>query len=146
MADLHFGIEVSWRGTGKEGEGIVHTGGQTVLVSGPASMGGKGVGSSPEELLMSGITACYSATLFAVLKRAGLPVASVSVKTDGVVSDYPAAAKFDKLTVSPTIRGGDPEQVEAYREQAEVARARCFVGKTVAGNMIYRVGDVQVEA
>ncbi len=146
MADLHFEIEVTWQGTGKEAEGVVRTGGKEVQVSAPANMGGKGVGTSPEELLLSGITSCYSGTLMGVLRKAGLPVDKVVVKTDGVVSGYPLSAKFDQLTVHPTIVGGDKEKLEAYIEQAKVARDRCFVGKTVKGNMVYNVGEVTVEA
>ncbi len=146
MADLHFNIDVAWQGTGKEGEGVLHTGGYELACSGPASMGGKGVGSSPEELLLSGITACYSGTLFGVLKRAGLPVEKVVVKTDGVVTGYPLNAKFAQLTVHPTIVGGDTTKLALYKENAEIARERCFVGKTVAGNMIYDLGEVSVEA
>jgi peroxiredoxin-like protein len=145
MADLQFGIEASWQGTGKEGAGVIRTGGQEIEFSGPAAMGGRGVGSSPEELLLSGITACYSATLFGVLKRANLPVGQVRVKTTGVVHNYPAAAKFDELTVNPTIAGGDAARRAEYQEKAEEARQRCFVGKTVAGNMAYHLGEVKVE-
>jgi peroxiredoxin-like protein len=146
MADLHFEIEATWKGTGKEGGGVVRAGGHEIPVSGPTSMGGKGEGASPEELLLTGITSCYSGTLIGVLKRAGLPVDSVSVKTDGVVSGYPLSSKFGELTVNPTILGGDKEKLEEYKKNAEVARDKCFVGKTVVGNMVYNVGEVKVEA
>jgi peroxiredoxin-like protein len=145
LADIPFGIEASWEGTGREGAGVVRTGGQAIEFSAPAAMGGRGVGTSPEELLLSGITACYSATLFGVLTRAHLPVSKLLVKTEGFVHDYPSAAKFDELTVNPTILGGDAAREDEYREQAEEARRRCFVGKTVAGNMTYRLGEVKVE-
>ena len=145
MADLHFGIDVAWQGTGKEGEGVVHAGGHEILYSAPASMGGKGTGTSPEELLLAGITACYSATLFGILKRAGLSVEKVLVKTDGMVTGYPTEAKFSHLKVHPTIVGGDKAKLDEYVTKATVARDRCFVGKTVAGNMVYDLGEVSVE-
>jgi peroxiredoxin-like protein len=145
MADLHFEIEATWQGTGKEGGGVARMSGYEIPVSGPTSMNGKGVGTSPEELLLTGVTACYSGTLVGVLKKAGLPVDSVSVKTDGVVSGYPLSAKFDQLTVHPTIHGGDKERLEDYKKNAEIAREKCFVGKTISGYMTYRVGDVTVE-
>jgi peroxiredoxin-like protein len=146
MADLHFTIEATWQGTGKEGGGVVRAGGHEIPVSGPTSMGGQGIGASPEELLLTGITSCYSGTLVGVLKRAGLPVDKVIVRTDGVVSGFPLSSKFGELTVHPTILGGDKEKLEEYKEKANVARDKCFVGKTVAGNMVYNVGDVSVES
>ncbi len=146
MADLHFGIDVVWQGTGKDGEGELYTGGSEVQYSAPASMGGKGVGTSPEELLLAGITSCYSATLFGILKRSGLPVGKVKVKTDGIVTGFPTESKFSHLTVYPTIVGGDRAKLNEYAAKATLARDKCFIGKTVTGNMVYDVGEVSVEA
>ncbi len=58
MRDLKFDVRADWAAR----EGLIKTGGQEIDYSGPASMGGMGKGTSPEELLMSGVAACYSAT------------------------------------------------------------------------------------
>ncbi len=64
-------------------------GDQRVRCSAPSTMGGKGVGTSPEELLLATVTSCYSGTLFRVLGRQGLPVDHVRIDATGVVAGYP---------------------------------------------------------
>lgn len=145
MADLTFEISAKWAGTGRTGEGRLTTGGKEITYSAPASMGGKGVGTSPEELLMSAVTACYSGTLFYGLQKAGLPVSTVDIRTQGVVEDYPGKARFARLVVHPTIAGGDPARKPEYEALAVEARDRCFIGKTVRASVQYEVGTVSVE-
>ena len=60
---------LTWNGTGKNGQGEVTIGGESLTFSGPLAMSGKGVGVSPEDLLIAGVTTCYSVTLFSILKR-----------------------------------------------------------------------------
>lgn len=144
MADLTFSIEAEWTGTGREGEGTIYTGGtggQSISYSAPSSMGGKGTGTSPEELLISAVTACYSGTLFAILKRSELPVTRIQIRSEGVVSDYPLKAKFSRLIVTPVIYGADASREQDYSQAALSARNRCFIGKTIIGNVSYEVGQ-----
>jgi osmotically inducible protein OsmC len=52
-------------------------------------MEGRGVGTTPEELLVSAVSSCYGATLFAVVRRARLPVDLLKVDARGVVTGFP---------------------------------------------------------
>lgn len=144
MSDLTFGIQARWAGTGIHGEGKIETGGQVIRYSAPATMGGKGVGTSPEELLLAAVTACYSGTLFRVLQQAQLPVQEIVIQTEGTVENYPAAARFSRLVVSPTVVGGLPESEDAYVKAAHRARELCFIGKTVRDYLNYAVGSITV--
>ena len=144
MADLSFSTELNWSNTGRNGEGVVRLGGNEVTYSAPDSMGGKGVGTSPEELLISAVSACYSATLFAVLRKADLPVEDVTIKAEGIVTGYPLQSKFARLIVSPVIHGSVEDRSEEYQRAARTARDKCFIGKTIAGNVDYQVGEVQL--
>lgn len=141
---LEFTVNIGWTGSGREGEGVVLTGGQRVAYAAPATMGGKGVGTSPEELLLAAVGSCYSATLFRVVERRGLPVERVSVDVRGFVEDYPEAARFARIVVQPTIVGGEAGALDQYGELALRARDLCFIGKAVRGNVAYEVGDVRV--
>src|SRR5690625_2103009 len=144
MSDIRFDVSTTWSGTGKNGQGEVTIGDESLTFSGPSAMGGKGVGVSPEDLLIAGVTTCYSGTLFSILKRKKLSVQDVMVKAEGVVTDYPLKAKFSQLVVHPTIVGGDQSNQKAYEEAAHEAREKCFVGKTISGNVTYEVGTVQI--
>lgn len=142
--ELAFDVELEWSGSGRSGVGRAETANVVVAYAAPESMGGCGVGASPEDLLVAAVASCYSATLFGVLRRAGLRAAGVRVSARGVVTGYPTATAFARLLVAPTIVGGDPARVQEYVEAARAARDRCFIGKTIAGNVAYEVGEVTV--
>jgi osmotically inducible protein OsmC len=144
VAELPFQVELEWSGSGSEGAGRILTDDLELEYSVPASMGGRGVGSNPEELLVCAVGSCYTATLNRLLRRAGLPASAVRVAAIGTVSDYPARARFARLTVSPTIVDGDPSRQAEYEQAAEAAHARCFIGRTIAGSVDYEVGAVTV--
>jgi peroxiredoxin-like protein len=145
MAELlNFDVDLEWSGTGEDGLGRLASQNVEIAYSAPESMGGRGEGASPEDLLVAAVSSCYSATLFGVLRRADLPAEHVRVAARGVVSGYPGAARFAELVVEPSVVGGDPARAEEYAAAAERAHDRCFIGKTIAGNVDYRVGRVFV--
>jgi peroxiredoxin-like protein len=144
MSDLAFEAAVIWRGPAGERRGTVETGGQTVGWSVPSSMGGLGEGTSPEELLLAAVGTCYSATLGGALRQAKLPAGEIRVRVEGLVSGHPASTRYERITVSPRIAGGDAGRVAQYRQAAEAARDRCFIGAIVRSQVEYAVGEVEV--
>jgi peroxiredoxin-like protein len=144
MQELPFQVELEWSGSGREGAGRIVTDDLELELSTPASMGGRGVGTNPEELLVSAVASCYSATLFGVLRRAGLPARSLSVDARGTVGGYPGRARFERIVVSPTVIDGDPARVHEYEQAAADAHDRCFIGHTLAESVDYQVGWVAV--
>src|ERR1039458_978490 len=102
MTELAFGATVWWTGCGRDGAGGVSTGGQELEYSAPRSMGGRGKGTSPEELLVSAVASCYAGTLYHLLARDGLPAEEVRVRATGTVGDFPGAkARFSQVIVHP---------------------------------------------
>lgn len=142
--ELLFHVTAEWSGVGRQGEGTMHFGNTQVSYSAPASMGGKGTGTSPEELLIAAVTACYSGTLMRVLKQARLPGVSVAIRTEGIVEEYPENPRFARILVHPTIQGGDVGRQGDYNEAAHAARERCFIGRTVRDYLDYVVADVTI--
>jgi peroxiredoxin-like protein len=146
MGDLSFDVQLRWTGTGRDGAGEIRGDGLAVEYSGPDSMGGRGIGTSPEELLVSAVSACYTATLFAELRRAGLPVDSVAVAASGTVTGFPGRTRFAGIRVNPTILGASVERLEKYEHAAEAADRHCFIGHTLGPKVDYEVGSVTVHA
>ena len=144
MQELPFQVELEWSGSGREGKGRIVTDDLELELSTPAAMGGRGVGTNPEELLVSAVASCYTATLFGVLRRAALPASSLSVDAHGIVGGYPGRARFERIVVSPTISGGDPTRVHEYEQAAADAHDRCFIGHTLSESVDYQVGWVAV--
>jgi peroxiredoxin-like protein len=145
MSDMTFNAELMWSGTGPEGVGEIQTDGLALELSGPESMGGRGVGTNPEELLVSAVSSCFTATLFGVLRRAKLPVDSLAVSASGTVTGFPDHARFARIVVSPKILGGDVERHAEYEEAANIAHYRCLIGRTLGPEVLYEVNSVRVQ-
>jgi peroxiredoxin-like protein len=146
MKDLSFDAELRWAQTGRTGIGEIQAEGLTLELSGPKSMGGRGVGTNPEELLVSAVSSCYIATLFAVLRRAELPAESLAVSASGTVTGFPLHTRFAGVEVAPTILGGDVARQAEYEAAAARARDRCFIGQALGTSVAYEVGAVSVRA
>jgi len=140
MKDLSFEIELRWSGTGHEGAGEIQTDDVALELSAPELMGGRGAG-NPEELLVCAVSPRYTARLFGVLCRAKPPADSVAVSEKGTPDRH-----FRAYAVcgQPTILGGDPARQPAYEAAADVAHDRCFIGHTLALEVNYEDGPVQV--
>ncbi|NIK11497.1 OsmC family protein [Alkalibacillus almallahensis] len=144
MKELSFETTLSWSGADENGEGTLNIGEESVVVSGPENMGGKGVGASPEELLVSAIATCYSETLSSLLTNEGLTFQTLAIQAEGIVSELPKDSSFKRITIHPTIIGADEERYNTYKEIASDARDKCFVGQAIKGNMEYLVGNVHL--
>jgi peroxiredoxin-like protein len=144
MSDLSFDVELSWSQTGGHGAGALQTNDLTLEISGPGSMGGLGVGASPEDLLVSAVSSCYVATFFGVLRGARLPVDSLAVSATGTVTGFPGHVRFARIVVNPTVLGGDSSRREEYEAAASAAHDRCFIGRALAPEVAYEVGSLQM--
>lgn len=145
MSTLSFDVELRWTCDEEGGIGEIRTDNQVFDVSAPEAMGGRGIGTNPEELLVSAVSSCYTSTLFAVLQNARLPVDSLKVAAGGTVSDFPSHARFEKLIVSPTIEGGDPGRRSEYETAALRAHARCLIGRALGPGVTYALGPILVK-
>ena len=146
MADLMFEATTEWTGHGADGVGVVHTGQQPVAWSVPATMGGKGDGSSPEELLAGAVATCYTATLGGLLHRDHLPWTGLRVAAAETVTIAPGASRISRIVVSPTVLGAEAARAEQYERLAALARTHCFVGRHLAADLAYEVGTVTLAA
>lgn len=127
-----------------QNEGELTLGGQPVACSAPAVMHGKGVGTNPEELLVSAVAACYSLTFAGVLQARRLPATGIETDAEGtVIRDK--GLRFDRISVSPVIHGADRNRDAEYKSAAEIARERCFIGSTVKKSLDYVLGSVTLE-
>jgi peroxiredoxin-like protein len=145
MAELTFKSNLTWTG-GRLSRGTIEAGGESFQFSVPASMGGLGAGTNPEELLLSAVGSCFTATLAGTLEAGRLPVSSLEVRVDGTVSDYPGpAAKVSAITVNPTFRGVEFGREGEYENAARKARERCFIGRHLGPQVAYGVGEIAFE-
>lgn len=144
MSDLSFDVKLRWSGTGREGGEMIEADDLALELSSPKSMGGLGVRTNPEELLVCAVSSCYTVTLFGVLRRAELPVNLVAASASGTVTGLPGHGRFGRILVSPTILGGDPARQLEYEGAAGIARQRCLIGRANTSQVAYEVGSVHV--
>ena len=117
MKALSLDVELTWSGTGLQGVGQIQTDDVAPDLSGPESMGGRGVGTNPEGLFVCAVSSCYTATLFAVPRRDQLPVASLAVTARTTVTGFAAL-------LTPVAPRAIPARTDRRRGRAAVVVPR----------------------
>lgn len=79
-----------------------------------------------------------------VLRHARLPVGSLAIRASGTVTGFSGHVRFARIVVTPTILGGDSARQSEYEAAAADAHDRCFIGHTLAADVTYEVGSVEV--
>jgi peroxiredoxin-like protein len=135
-----FTINGSWQGD-RNGLGNIQADGLNINVSAPKQLDGPGVGSNPEELLVSASTTCYMITLAAMLSNRKITVEKLDVTSEGVVEKVDGKLHFKQITHKPviTIRedaGVTSEKLEEITQRAEKA---CFISQTLRNSVEFYV-------
>lgn len=142
MAEHHFHLNAQWQG-GRLGEGTLASGNLQSKITVPKELGGPGVGTNPEEMLLGSISTCYLITLAAVIDNRKLPLVSLELASELVLNDE-GGQHVDRIVHRPQIvlaAGATPEQVDTAHKAAERAEQACMISKAVRGNV-----GVSVEA
>ncbi|MGZ0040910.1 OsmC family protein [Paenibacillus ottowii] len=132
-----FLLKADWNG-GRNSDGRIETGQLRTAISIPAEMGGPGVGTNPDEMLLGAAATCYLITLAAMMERAGLPVVSLTLESEGIVDvtnnifTYRRIVHRPRVLLSVEATDGQIEQALRLAEQAE---SSCMISRAVAGNV-----------
>lgn len=121
--------EATWRGTLREGEGIMKLG--SGLYEGPFTFLSRfedGPGTNPEELIGAAHAGCYSMFLSAILSRNNYPPTRVHTSATVHVTAGPTISKIE-LVCEAEVPGLSSE---AFAEFAQQAKAGCPVSKALA--------------
>jgi peroxiredoxin-like protein len=110
----------------------------TTDISIPANLGGPGVGTNPEELLLGAAAGCYLMTLCTLLTNRGISYSKIELHSEGYVEDD-HGLRFDRIEHHPTIvvdAGTDEAMVKRLALHAEHA---CMVASALRGNVVVQV-------
>jgi uncharacterized OsmC-like protein len=100
----------------------------------------------PVALCVHAVGVCYAEELGEALRKNALPWSVIQVQTDAACTDDSTARRLDAVAVFPTIFGGAPSMNSEYAAAAMQARDESVVGRTIRGNVAYKVGVVTVVA
>jgi peroxiredoxin-like protein len=141
MGEFSFLIKGTWEGD-RNGTGIIKSdGGLNNVVSAPKDFDGPGVGSNPEELLISSANTCYMITLAAMLSNRKIKVEKLEVDSQGVLGKVEGKFTFKQIIHRPIITIGSVENVtvEKLQELAVKAEEKCFISNTLRNSLEFSV-------
>jgi peroxiredoxin-like protein len=108
-------------------------------ISIPKEMGGPGIGTNPDEMLLGAAATCYLITLAAMMERNGLPVKKLSLESEGIVDVTNNIFTYASITHKPYIllmEEASEKDLELARKLAEKAETSCMISRAVAGNVV----------
>lgn len=132
-----FMLQAEWDG-GRNSEGRIEAGQLKTAISIPKEMGGPGIGTNPDEMLLGAAATCYLITLAAMMERGGLPVEKLSLESEGIVDVTNNIFTYVSIAHKPYIRlkpEASEKDMEHARKLAEKAEGSCMISRAIAGNV-----------
>ncbi|MDP1510856.1 OsmC family protein [Paenibacillus sp. CMAA1739] len=132
-----FLLKADWNG-GRNSDGRIEAGQLRTAISIPAEMGGPGVGTNPDEMLLGAAATCYLITLAAMMERASLPVVSLALESEGIVDVTNNIFTYRRIVHRPQVLlsvDATDGQIEQALRLAEQAESSCMISRAVAGNV-----------
>jgi peroxiredoxin-like protein len=134
MSSVHsYKVHGEWTGD-RQGVGTLEGTGLSTKFSVPSNLGGPGVGTNPEELLLSAAYGCYLITLTILLANRKVPFTRIELESEGtVINDK--GLQFDRIEHRPTIYVDQPVDEEYIVTLAQHAEHACMVSTALRGNV-----------
>lgn len=131
-SNISFNITGRWEGN-RNGSGVMTTNGVNVPYSAPDSLEGPGIGSNPEELLITSASTCYMITLAAILSRRKINYSHLEINSEGIVVEEGNNLIFKEIIHRPVIflSTGDEEKENEVIQLAQRAEKACFISQTI---------------
>ncbi|ENO0944217.1 SACOL1771 family peroxiredoxin [Staphylococcus pseudintermedius] len=138
MIEYQFPVQVTWQGGRNEvgqmqGDVIQHR------VSIPASLGGIGTGTNPDELLVGAAASCMTISLAATLERAHLTATKIEMNSYGEVQFDGQRFKMNRIVHEPKIYVQDDTQQAQLEKRLSkllaIADKNCMISNSIRGNV-----------
>ncbi|MCJ8014863.1 OsmC family protein [Paenibacillus sp. KQZ6P-2] len=132
-----FILQAEWDG-GRNSEGRIEAGQLKTAISIPKEMGGPGIGTNPDEMLLGAAATCYLITLAAMMERSGVPVEKLSLESEGIVDVTNNIFTYVSITHKPYVllkKQASDKDVDLAHRLAEKAEGSCMISRAIAGNV-----------
>ncbi|GIN71869.1 hypothetical protein J14TS2_23440 [Bacillus sp. J14TS2] len=143
MAEHHFHLQAQWPG-GRNSAGYIDAGNLQTKISIPAEMGGPGIGTNPDEMLLGAAATCYFITLAAMIERADLPLKEMALESEGIVDVTNGVFTYKRIIHRPTVSLTENAEEKAYMLLERLiykAEQTCMISKAIKGNV-----EIELEA
>ncbi|SDM50939.1 OsmC family protein [Sediminibacillus halophilus] len=137
MATHSFHLKADWPG-GRNTVGRIEAGNLKTKISIPPEMDGPGVGTNPDEMLLGAAATCYIITLGAMMERAGLPLESMDLNSEGIVDVTNGVFTYQKIIHRPSVvlkQGSSETELAKAKQLVEKAEQSCMISRAVMGNV-----------
>jgi len=101
-------------------------------------MGGPGIGTNPDEMLVGAAATCYLITLAAILENRRLPLQELTLASEGIVSQT-GSLKFEQIIHRPRVvlaHEATDQQLATAETACHRADQHCMISKALHGNVI----------
>jgi peroxiredoxin-like protein len=130
---LCYTVDGRWSG-GRLGRGKLTGDSLSTELSIPVNLGGPGIGTNPEELLLGAAAGCYLITLATLFANREVPVVRIDLESRGFV-ERDRGLRFDRIEHHPTIVVDSPVDEQYLVALAEHAEHACMVSSALRGNV-----------
>ncbi len=132
-----FRLTAVWNG-GRNSTGRIESGELKTEISIPEPMGGPGVGTNPDEMLLGAAATCYIITLAAMLERSSIAVKSLTLDSEGIVDVTDNIFTYKSIVHRPklVLAEGQSEEIRVKAERlAYKAESSCMITRALQGNV-----------
>ncbi|OZU88501.1 hypothetical protein CIL03_12715 [Virgibacillus indicus] len=137
MAEHHFHLKADWPGE-RNSEGYIEAGNLKTKISIPPEMDGPGIGTNPDEMLLGAAATCYLITLAAMIERAELPLAEMSLESEGIVDVTKGVFTYKKIIHKPSVtlkNSASDKEHTMLKKLVEKAEKSCMISRAIQGNV-----------
>lgn len=135
-----FKLLTGWDG-GRNDTGEIACENLKTTISIPKEMDGPGIGTNPDELLLSAAAGCYIISLAAMLERSDIK-ARLSLQSDGVVQVENNIFTYKKIIhhIEIFLQDASDSNIRLANRLALKAEENCMISRALRGNV-----EVQVD-
>ncbi|MFB2186646.1 SACOL1771 family peroxiredoxin [Staphylococcus aureus] len=139
MHQHDFKVQTSWQG-GRNNVGNVQGDILSENISIPASLGGVGIGTNPDEMLVSAASSCYIISLAATLERAKFTDISIEQQSIGTACLNNGKFSMSKIVHHPQIPSDQIAQLEKRLPKLiTIADNNCMISNAVRNNVDIKI-------
>ncbi|HCX2812540.1 TPA: OsmC family protein [Staphylococcus aureus] len=141
MHQHDFKVQTSWQG-GRNNVGNVQGDILSENISIPASLGGVGLGTNPDELLVSAASSCYIISLAATLERAKFTDISIEQQSIGTACLNNGKFSMSKIVHYPQIQIPSDQIAQLEKRLPKlitIADNNCMISNAVRNNVDIKI-------